>query len=242
MSTIGVVIPAYKESENLVRLCKAILATLPNARVLIIDDSPDQESVRLVRNERFTQVEIYHRDEKAGRGSAVLFGLSQLIPKNLQHYIEMDADFSHPPEQLPELIQFAEKHNVDLLVASRYMAASRITNWPPSRRLFSKLANKLAKFLLRVPVADYTNGYRLYSHRAAVEIVRSCGTRGSGFIALSEILVCLYYKHFSVAEVPTVFTNRVRGISSVSRKEIFYSLVGLKKIYFYRLQLMRESA
>lgn len=237
MNAIGVVIPAYNEKDNLVRLCDAIIENVANVKIVIVDDSPDLESVELIKNKNYTQVEILHRKEKAGRGSAVILGLSKMIASNLQYYIEMDADFSHPPEQLKEIIHFAKINSLDLLIASRYMKASQILNWPISRRLFSKASNLIAKLLLQVPVSDYTNGYRLYSHTAAVEITQSCGHRGSGFISLSEILVCLYYKKFKVAEIPTIFTNRIRGISSLSRKEILNALVGLKDIYFYKMRL-----
>ena len=239
MSTIGVIIPAYNEKENLVRLCDEILKQVPDATILIMDDSPGLDSVNLIKNKQYRQVEIFHRETKGGRGSAVILGLSMIVQKNLRYYIEMDADFSHPPEQLPELIHLADKSELDLLIASRYTLNSRILNWPLSRRLFSKMSNILAKVLLEVPVSDYTNGYRLYSHKAALEISKSCGKRGSGFIALSEILVCLYYKKYKVSEVSTIFTNRIRGASSLSIKEIANALVGLKNIYLYKLRLSK---
>lgn len=239
MNPVGVVIPAYKEKDNLVRLCDTIIDTIENVKIIIVDDSPDLESVNLVNKKKYNQVEIIHRETKAGRGSAVIFGLSKMIQYNFKYYIEMDADFSHPPMQLIEMITFADNNNSDLLIASRYMKSSQILNWPLSRKIFSRISNIIAKILLQVPVSDYTNGYRLYSHAAAEEIVKSCGQRGAGFIALSEILVCLYYKKFKVFEVPTIFTNRVRGESSLSKKEIFSALVGLKKIYFYKMRLKK---
>lgn len=239
MNTIGVVIPAYKEKDNLIRLCDAILQNLPAVNILIVDDSPDFESVEIIKNRNYRQVDIVHREEKAGRGSAVILGLAKLIQNNCTYYIEMDADFSHPPEQLNEIIEYAGTNKLDLLIASRYMTMSRILNWPLSRKIFSRVSNIIAKLLLQVPVSDYTNGYRLYSHRSAVEIVKSCGRRGSGFIALSEILVCLYYKKFKVGEIPTVFTNRIRGESSLSKREIFNAMIGLKNIYFYKESLRK---
>lgn len=239
MNSVGVVIPAYKEKDNLVRLCDAIINNIANSTILIVDDSPDLESLKIIKGQAYNQVNIIHRDMKGGRGSAVILGLSTLIKSKLDYYIEMDADFSHPPEQLNEIINFAKNKNLDLLIASRYMKSSKILNWPLSRRLFSKFSNFVAKLLLQVPVSDYTNGYRLYSHKAAVEIVQSCGQRGAGFIALSEILVCLYYKKFRVGEVSTVFVNRVRGESSLSKTEVFNAVTGLVKIFRYKLRLKK---
>jgi hypothetical protein len=118
-----------------------------------------------------------------------------------------------------------------LLISSRYLSESSIINWSIQRKVFSYLANKLTKFLLKVPVSDYTNGYRIYSHQAADHIVRNCGRIGDGFIILSEILVELYYNDFKIHETHSKFVNRVRGESSVNLKEIINSLIGLFKIY-----------
>ena len=111
------------------------------------------------------------------------------------------------------------------------MKESKIVNWPISRRIFSFLANKLARLLLGVPISDYTNGYRIYSRSAVKHIVKNCGRIGDGFIILSEILVELYFNNFKIGETKSIFVNRVRGESSVNLKEIFKSLIGLLKIY-----------
>jgi dolichol-phosphate mannosyltransferase len=149
----------------------------------------------------------------------------------------MDADFSHPPQQIPELVRFAEERDADLVIASRYLPESRISNWPLSRRIFSRLSNFLARRVLSVPVRDYTNGFRCYSRRATELIVATCGSRGSGFIALSEILVSIYYRGMRVVETPTHFVNRVRGQSSLNRREIANALHGLFKIYGLKREL-----
>ena len=137
------------------------------------------------------------------------------------------------------MIKQAEEEKLDLLIASRYLRESKILNWPLSRRIFSKCANFLARIVLQVPVHDYTNGFRLYSKSAAVELVQTCGKLGSGFIALSEILVNLYYRKYAIREVSTIFVNRIRGESSLSRKEIWNALMGLKRIYQLKRQLSR---
>ncbi|TAL64998.1 MAG: glycosyltransferase, partial [Legionella sp.] len=192
MKKIGVVIPAYCESENIVDLCKEILSSYSNADIIVVDDSPDLKTIEALENYSNPKVKIIHREFKAGRGSAVLFGLSQLSDSDCEYFLELDADFSHPPKQIPSMVEYAVANNIDLLIASRYLKKSKILNWSLSRRVFSRCSNFLAKNLLRVPVTDYTNGFRLYSKRAASEINTTCGKLGSGFIALSEILVNLY--------------------------------------------------
>jgi dolichol-phosphate mannosyltransferase len=239
MKKLAIIIPAYKEGENLTSLCIEILKYSRQADILVVDDSPDEQSVKAIVQLNHPQIKLIHRREKGGRGSAVILGISELIKSGYEYILEMDADFSHPPSQIPSLLEFAQERQLDLTIASRYLLESRIENWPLSRRLFSKAANIVAKVLLRVPVTDYTNGFRLYSLHASREISSTCGQLGSGFIALSEILVNLHYRGYKVGEVPTVFTNRVRGESSLSRKEIWSALVGLKKIYFLKRKLIR---
>jgi dolichol-phosphate mannosyltransferase len=239
MKKIAVIIPAYSESENIVDLCREILANYNHTDILIVDDSPDELTVDAIKLFSHPQVRVIHRDVKGGRGSAVLLGINQYINGPYDYFIEIDADFSHPPAQIPILIAQARDQHLDLLIASRYLDDSKIVNWPLSRRIFSRCANLLARALLQVPVSDYTNGFRLYSKKAAVELVKTCGKLGSGFIALSEILVNLYYRQYSIGEVPTVFVNRIRGESSLSPSEIWNALVGLKRIYQVKRQLSK---
>ena len=143
----------------------------------------------------------------------------------------MDTDLSSHPSELPNNIKYFLDNKLDLLVSSRYLKGSEIINWPLRRRLFSFLANKLAKFLLKVPVSDYTMGFRIYSRNAAHHVVNNCGKIGSGFILLSEILVELYINNFRIRDIKTRMTNRVKGKSSVNLKLVLESLFGLIKLY-----------
>lgn len=238
MKRCAIVIPTYCESENIASLCEHILEFCPNAKIIVVDDSPDMKTVHTIECLTDDRVSVTHREEKGGRGSAVILGINQILPGCYDYILEMDADFSHPPQQIPELVEYACANKLDLVIASRYRDGSKILNWQLSRRIFSKCANFLAKTLLRVPSTDYTNGFRLYSSAAAQEVVKSCGKYGSGFIALSEILVNLYYRGYKVGEVSTIFVNRVRGKSSLSRKEIMGAIKGLFLIW----RLKRELA
>jgi dolichol-phosphate mannosyltransferase len=235
--TPGIVVPAFKEAETIGPLIQAILQALPRAQILVVDDSPDAGTVEAVTRLRLPAVRVVHRATKGGRGSAVLDGLRDLHARGCEPLVEMDADHSHPPSQLPALIDEAAARGLDLLIASRYVQGSRIVNWPVSRRVFSALSNRLARLVLGVPIADYTNGYRVYSPRGAATVLATCGTLGKGFIALSESLVNLHYRGFRVGETPTVFTNRVRGESSLSYSEIRSAFVGLFRISALRRQL-----
>lgn len=238
--TISIIIPTYNEKDNIKNLIHAINLKLDIEKILIIDDSISKVIAEEVKN--FKNVEYIFRGKKLGRGSAVLDGLKYSLQnyKN-EIFIEMDADFSHDPKELIKNLTLFNLNKCDLLIASRYLKESTIVNWPYSRKILSFLANKLAKLLLKVPVTDYTNGYRIYSKPAVIHILKNCGNVGDGFIILSEILVELYYNNFKVMETYSKFINRIKGTSSVSLKEIINSLIGLIKIYKLKKKLLLKK-
>ena len=143
----------------------------------------------------------------------------------------MDADLSHDTNEIINNVNFFLNEKADLLISSRYLKNSKIVNWPIKRKILSFFANNLAQYILKVPVSDYTNGFRIYSNKAAKHVVTKCGKVGDGFIILSEILVQLYYNNFKIKEIESTFVNRVRGDSSVTFKEIFNSIIGLIQIF-----------
>ena len=236
----GVVIPSYNEEDSIAQLIAEIRRAMPGAEVVVVDDSPNERTAKAVSGlSREPWFQLIRRKTKGGRGTAVIEGISFLLSRGMDRIVEMDADFSHPPAQIPELVSQAEKESLDLLIASRYLPSSQIRNWPLSRRLFSFFSNKLARAVLSVPICDYTNGFRCYSRRAAEQIVETCGRLGTGFIALSEILVNLYYRSYRVGETPTTFVNRVRGESSLNSNEIRNAMKGLFRIHGLKKELKR---
>ena len=234
MIKVAIIIPAYNESENLEKLVDKINDNLNNVKIFIVDDSKTNESEHLLSNKK--NVRFYYRGEKLGRGSAVLFGFKQSLRENFDLYVEMDADFSHEPSELKEKVNFFLKNNLDLLIASRYLSGSKIINWNFSRKIFSKMSNFLARKLLKIPVSDYTNGYRFYSEKAAKLVTKECGKIGDGFIVLSEILLTIKLNGLKIGETDTIFVNRTRGESSVNIKLIFFSLVGLLKLFLIKIK------
>jgi dolichol-phosphate mannosyltransferase len=229
-SNISVIVPAYNESSNIKKLLKEIKQNI-KSEIIIVDDSNNNLTKNCIKKEKIKIIYI-KRNKKLGRGNAVLEGFKRALKnKKTEIFIEMDADLSHPPSELKRNIDFFKKKNLDLLIGSRYLKKSEIINWPISRRIFSKLANYLAKFLLRVPCSDYTNGYRIYSKNAAKKISEKCGKIGDGFIILSEILLVLHKNNFKIGEIETKFINRSRGESSTNIRLIIASLKGLIKLY-----------
>lgn len=238
MSQISIIIPSYNEIDNIEKLLNKIIQFKNDVKIFIIDDSTDNGISNIAK--RFEQVSYTYRGKKLGRGSAVIEGMKQVLHKECGDIIiEMDADFSHDPAELILNFEKFNRENLDLLVASRYKQDSQIINWSLRRRIFSKLSNILARFLLEVPLTDYTNGYRIYSKNAVRHVVNHCGRIGDGFIVLSEILIHLYYNNFKIGETPTIFRNRVRGVSSVTLSEVIKSLFGLFKIWKIKKNLIK---
>ena len=237
--SIAIIIPAYKESDNIEKLIFTILKFLKDPIIIIVDDSPNKETQEKIKN--FNNIRYIYRGKKLGRGSAVIEGMKNLInEKEINKIIEMDADLSHEPSEIQNNLKIFEKDSLDLLISSRYLKDSRIINWNLSRKIFSLLANRFAKFVLKIPITDYTNGFRIYSRNSIKHIVLNCGKIGGGFIILSEILVELYCNNFKVKEVPSVFKNRIRGESSVTLRLILNSFFGLLKIYKKKIKLINK--
>ena len=237
---ISIIIPTFKEKENIKNLISSIKSEIEAAEIIIVDDSPDEDIKNEINN--FNNVKYIYRGKKLGRGSAVIEGLN-FSQKNFNSeiFIEMDADLSHDPKELKENLKLFKQSSCDLLISSRYLKKSKIINWSFQRKIFSFLANLLARLLLKIPITDYTNGYRIYSKDAVNHIRKNCGNIGDGFIILSEILVELYYNNFKIIETSSKFVNRVRGESSVDLNEIIKSLIGLIKIYNLKNKIKQNS-
>jgi len=236
MSKIAIIIPTYNELENIEILIKNIKKHLPSSVIFIIDDSK-RSFIKTLINKKKLNVNYIHR-KKRGRGSAVLHGMRLALKrKQIDIFIEMDADYSHNPSELQKNIKYFKKKKLDLLIASRYLKQSKIFNWSLSRKILSKLSNFLARNLLNIKINDFTNGFRFYSKRSIEKIVSRCGNIGDGFIILSEIIVVLNNNNFKIDEKPTNFFNRTRGESSVNLKLIVESFFGIIKLFLIKKKL-----
>ena len=224
-----VVIPTYNEALNLPHLVPRLLAAEPEADLLVVDDgSPDgtADVARELGASHGGHVSVLARSSKSGRGGAVLAGLRAGLEKGgYERYLEIDADLSHQPEELPRFKEAAAA-GADMVVGSRYLEGARIEGWSWRRRVWSRMSNRLIRAALGVPLSDFTNGYRLYSPRA-VEHLAAAPLRETGYISLSEWAYALHRAGMSVAEVPTVFINRRLGTSNMSAGEALNALRGL---------------
>lgn len=227
---VAVVIPTYNERENLPLLVDRLLALPLELALFIVDDnSPDGTGAvaDALAAER-PQVRVLHRAGKGGRGSACIAGFREALTlPHVTHIVEMDADLSHDPDELPALVEKGQQ--VDVAIASRYLPGSRIVNWTWQRRIFSRLANFYARACLGIPIRDYTNGYRCYRREALASLdLEAIRTRG--YIVLSEMAYRLYLKGCTFGEVPTCFVNRERGRSNTSLAEVWEAFRGIRAI------------
>lgn len=232
MEDFCVIIPTYREKENLIRLLPVLRKYYPNASVYIVDDnSPDGTTQWLtsVRQE-YQQVRPLVRKNQRGRGSAVYEGLRRALKQSkTPYFVEMDADFSHDPKDIAHLLKHAGPKTV--VIGSRYCKGSRIINWPWWRKILSYPANWYARFFLGIPIYDYTNGFRLYP-KAAVKLLSAQPLREQGYAALSESAYYFYKKGFAFVEVPIVFVNRRRGESNTRFSEYLKTLIAVVRIRF----------
>lgn len=230
-----IVLPSYNESQNIVRLIDALLEEDRDHLVCVVDDSsPDGTSELLTRTmaekrEWVGRVQLITRSKKDGRGGAVRDGLIWGMDQQptIDAFVEMDCDFSHEPGAVPQGLALLAEGN-DVVIGARYPDGT-IVGWPRRRRVFSALANWLARHLIEPSVGDYTNGFRFYSRRA-VEVLLDHPQRHKGYIYLSESLSHLLRAGMRVQSFPIYFVNRQRGESNTSLREVWAALTGIVSI------------
>lgn len=238
-----IAIPTFNEAENIGKLCERLLTEYPGVHVVVVDDgSPDgtAEIVKHLQSQFEGRLHLIRRGGKGGRGSAVLEGFRFGLKSDYELFFEMDADFSHNPEELPRFLKKIDE-GYDMVLGSRYLPDSRIYEWGWKRTFFSKWANRYARLILGIPMSDYTNGYRCYTRRA-IESLQMNVIDAKGYVVLSEVAYQLHLKGSKIGEVPTIFVNRRRGISNLSWheiKEAFMSVIRIRTKKEYRS--MRRS-
>ena len=232
MPKILVIIPTYNEQDTIISLVDKLFSLNLNLDILVVDDGQDNTE-KLIRQKKTANPHLYliKRQSKSGRGSAVLAGLQFGLKKDYQYFVEMDADFSHQPDELLNLLKMSQANSV--VIGSRYVKGSKIENWPLKRRIFSKFANFYADMILGIGINDYTNGYRVYG-RKAIEKLDFNKIKSTGYIVLSEIAFQLFKKGVKFYERKSLFINRRRGVSNFSLNEVkesFLSVLRIRKEY-----------
>ncbi len=221
-----VVLPTYNEIENLEPLLRQVLAVAPDVCVLVVDDaSPDgtgELADRLAGE--LGRVEVLHRPLKEGLGSAYRAGFAHALARGAESLVSMDADFSHDPSALPGLLAAVGGDGVDMVIGSRYVPGGAVVDWPRRRRMLSKWGNRYTAWILGLPVADCTSGYRAY-RADAVRAIDHADTTAEGYAFLTELVRRMTDAGRTIAEVPITFVDRQRGRSKMSWRIVLESMV-----------------
>jgi len=210
-----VIIPTYNERENLPPILARVRAAVPEADVLVVDDgSPDGTGAladKLAADD--SQVEVLHREQKAGLGAAYVAGFRHGLAAGYEVLVEMDADGSHAPEQLPRLL--AALAHADLVLGSRWIPGGEVLNWPRSRELLSRGGNLYTRLALGIDLHDATGGYRAY-RRAVLQTIDLSSIASEGYCFQVDLAWRAVQAGFRVTEVPITFAERERGESKMS--------------------------
>jgi dolichol-phosphate mannosyltransferase len=213
-----VIIPTYNEKENIERMIRKVFSLPHNFHILIIDDgSPDgtQVIVKSLINVYPDNLFIIEREGKQGLGTAYIAGFKWAIEKKYDYIFEMDADFSHNPDDLIRLRK-ACAEGADVSVGSRYIKGVNVVNWPMSRVLMSYFASVYVRFITRVDIQDFTAGFMCYN-RKVLETIELNKIKFVGYAFQIEMKYTAVKHGFTVTEVPIIFTDRTAGASKMSK-------------------------
>lgn len=228
-----VIIPTYNEKENIENIIRAVFALPKSFHILIIDDgSPDGTAsiVRgLMQDEFADRLFMVERQGKLGLGTAYICGFKWSLEHGYDFVFEMDADFSHNPEDLPRLYQACADEGFDVAVGSRYVSGVNVVNWPMGRVLMSYYASRYVQFVTGIPVRDTTAGFKCYRRRV-LETVDLDAIRFKGYAFQIEMKFTAYKLGFKIKEVPVIFVNRREGTSKMSGGIFGEALFGVMRL------------
>jgi dolichol-phosphate mannosyltransferase len=233
MSHKLVIIPTYNEIENIEKVVRNIFSQPVDFDILVVDDSSPDKTWALVQKlqEEFKgRLHLKIRRFKSGLGKAYLQGFRWALERSYDYIFEMDADFSHNPNDLIRLYNTCLKEGFDMSIGSRYITGVNVINWPMKRVLLSWLASKYVKIIMGLPIEDTTAGFICY-HRNVLENMDLDKIKFVGYAFQIEMKFKAFKKGFKIKEIPVIFTDRTKGKSKMSTgiiKEAVFGVVSLK--------------
>jgi len=231
-----VIVPTYNESDNISALLQNVL-DLPGAYdVLVIDDGSPDGTAELVRQQQAVwpdRLHLIERPGKLGLGTAYVTGFKWALERGYQLICEMDADFSHNPNDLPTLIE-AVNDGVDLAIGSRYIEGVRVLNWPLTRLMLSYGAGIYTRAITRMPIHDVTAGFKCF-HRRVLEAIDLDRVQSNGYAFQVEMHYRVFIMGFRIVEIPITFTERTEGQSKMSRGIVREAALKVWELRFRKL-------
>ena len=213
-----VIVPTYNERFNIARLIPAILAQDPSLEILVVDDASPDGTGAIVDGiaTNNARVHVIHREGKLGLGTAYIAGFRWALERKYDLVFEMDADFSHNPERLPEFLEAIRES--DVVLGSRYQDGHvNVVNWPMSRLFLSYAANIYARFVTGLPIFDTTGGFKCF-RRNVLESIDLNSVKSNGYAFQIEMSYRAWKRGFRLVEIPIIFVDRAEGVSKMSKK------------------------
>lgn len=227
------IIPTYNEIANIKNIITASLSQSPDLYILIIDDNSPDGTAKAVKEmmENEPHINLIERPKKMGLGSAYVQGFKYALNNDYDYVLEMDADFSHNPADIPRLLEAAKKY--DVVIGSRYCQGVNIINWPFRRLLISYFASKYVRIITGMPIKDPTSGFKCFRRRV-LEAIDLNSILSDGYAFQIEMNFRAWVKGFTIYEIPIVFTERRDGVSKMSRQIVWEAAWMV-----WRLQIMK---
>lgn len=234
-----VIIPTYNEIENIRDITQAVMALAGDFELLVIDDnSPDGTAaeVKKLMAEFPERIHLIQRTGKLGLGTAYIAGFHYALQNGYQYIFEMDADFSHNPNDLIRLYEACAKEGFDLAIGSRYITGVNVVNWPMGRVLMSFFASKYVQFITGMPIKDATAGFKCYRARV-LSTMELDKIRFIGYAFQIEMKFTTWKLGFKIKEVPIIFTDRTKGTSKMNTRifrEAVFGVIYMKIRSWFR--------
>lgn len=234
-----VIIPTFNELENIREVIHAVMSLKGNFELLIIDDnSPDGTAMEVIKlqNEFNDRLHLIQRKGKLGLGTAYITGFKYALNKGYSYIFEMDADFSHNPDDLIKLHHACANEGYDMAIGSRYITGVNVVNWPMGRVLMSFFASKYVQFVTGIPIKDTTAGFKCYTAKV-LQAMDLNKIKFVGYAFQIEMKFTAWKLGFKIIEVPIIFTDRTRGTSKMSTgifKEAVMGVIYMKIRSFFK--------
>ncbi len=232
-----VIIPTYNEIENIEAIIIAVFSQDKACDILVVDDnSPDltAKAVMALQQEFPDRLFLLQRQTKTGLGTAYIDGFKWCLERNYDFIFEMDADFSHNPDDLAKLYDACAKQGADVAIGSRYITGVNVVNWPMNRILLSYFASKYVRLVTRMKIQDTTAGFICYK-RKVLETINLDAIKFVGYAFQIEMKFKAHLKGFNIVEIPVIFTDRAKGKSKMSGGIISEAIFGVIYMKFKSL-------